>query len=82
MAANKLPWVQAQHYSIKKCPFCYTHLAAAAERCSACGRKVGPAERTGWAKKPTDWRAYLVAIVFVVAFGWFIWYAFFSGITG
>jgi hypothetical protein len=82
MAAMKLPEARAQRYSTKKCPFCYSHLAAAADRCSACGRKVGPVERTGWAAKPLDWQAYLVAIVCVAAFGWFVWYAFFSGKTG
>lgn len=63
-------------YATKKCPFCYTHLPAVADRCTACHRKVGPVEKTGWAAKPFDWRAYLAAVVFVAAFAWFIWYGF------
>ncbi len=63
----------------KKCPWCLAYIPMASKRCPQCQGKVGDVDKTGMAKKPTDWTAYGVAIVAIVAFGVFIWWAFFSG---
>ncbi len=65
------------YYTTKKCPFCYAHLPLDAQACSACKNKVGDVDKLGFAVKPIDWRAYLVAAVFTVGFAFFIWWAFF-----
>jgi hypothetical protein len=62
----------------KKCPKCYTYLPLNATRCTACHAKVGKMDRHGMATLPINWRAYLVAILSWIAFGWFIWWAFFK----
>ncbi len=61
----------------KKCPECFVYLPANATVCDSCKTKVGPADERGIAKRPTDWKSYLLAIVGIIGFGIFIWWSFF-----
>jgi hypothetical protein len=63
----------------KKCPDCYTYLKADADRCTACGIKVGKRGKTGLATKPFNWKGYLIAVFAWTVFGLYIWWAFFRG---
>jgi hypothetical protein len=63
----------------KKCHGCYTYAPIDAKECTACGKKLGPVDKTGMAQKPIDWMAYVVFLVSLCGFALFIWWAFFSG---
>lgn len=69
---------ESRKVTTKKCPFCYTYLKAEAEKCDACGKRVGEVDATGWAKKPVDVKGYLLALAACGGFYWFIWWAFLS----
>lgn len=45
--------------------------------CSACGIRVGKVDRFGMARKPTDWKSYLICFLAWLGFGLYIWWAFF-----
>lgn len=64
-------------HRIKKCPFCGEYLRLDDTRCTDCGRRVGPVNRMGLAKKPVEWQTYLAALIACVALGAFVWYFFF-----
>jgi hypothetical protein len=66
-----------KEYTTKKCPHCYTYLKLDASRCTACRTKVGDVDKLGFAAKPTDWRAYLIAAVSIAVFVFFVWWGFF-----
>ena len=59
-------------FSVKRCPYCSTYLGLAAIKCDDCGRRVGPADANGIAKKPVDWKAYITAVIMVGVFIYFI----------
>jgi hypothetical protein len=63
-------------YRTKRCPNCNTNLAVTAIRCDGCGRTVGEVNEHGIAKKPFDWKGYLMAVIAVGAFCVFVWWAF------
>ena len=65
-----------QHLT-KKCPECYAYLPLHARVCTACNAKVGEVDKLGFADRPFDWLGYLLAVVSVVGFIVFIWWAFF-----
>ncbi|UCD78050.1 MAG: hypothetical protein JSW26_21975 [Desulfobacterales bacterium] len=65
-------------YATKKCPDCYTHLPLRAKVCTSCHVRVGDVDNLGFAQKPIDWRAYLIAAVAIAAFAIFTWWAFFQ----
>jgi hypothetical protein len=67
----------ASDYTTKKCPHCYTYLPLRANVCTSCHQRVGDVDKLGFAKKPFDWRAYLLAGITIAAFAVFIWWAFF-----
>jgi hypothetical protein len=67
----------ASLHTTKKCPNCYTYLALSARICTSCHARVGDVDRLGFAQKPFDWKAYLLAAVTMAAFAVFIWWAFF-----
>ena len=66
----------AEHIT-KKCPECYTYLPLDAQVCPACKTKVGDVDRLGFAEKSIDWMGYLLAVVSIVGFIIFVWWAFF-----
>jgi hypothetical protein len=76
MAKKKKTPVDVKTFTVKKCPYCYNHLAVNVHRCDMCGKRVGPVESTGMARKTVEVKAYLKAIVAVAAFVVFFWWAF------
>ena len=64
-------------YLTKKCPHCYEYLALHAKTCTACQNKVGDVDKLGFAEKPVDWNRYLIALIAIVVFTIFTWWAFF-----
>ena len=61
----------------KKCPDCLTSLNIDAVRCEWCGSKVGEADsKSGLAKKPIDWWAYIICMASFIALGLYIWLVF------
>jgi hypothetical protein len=62
----------------KKCPNCYVYLQADADRCHSCGSRVGKRDKTGFAAKPVNWKAYTVSVLAWAAFGLYIWWVFFK----
>ena len=64
-------------YSVKICHNCGTPLAVTADTCFSCHHKVGDVGKHGKAKKPVDWKAYVVCIFAWVSFFVYIWWAFF-----
>ena len=70
----KEPVDQKKRYSIKICHNCGTPLAINAEECYSCHKKVGEVDKEGKAKKPTDWKAYIIsAVAWLVFFGFIYW---------
>jgi hypothetical protein len=63
-------------YSLKKCPFCFEMLKLDADKCERCNKKVGSVNKTGFADKPVNWKAYMVSILAWVAFGVYCYWAF------
>jgi hypothetical protein len=64
-------------YATKKCPNCYTYLPLHARVCTSCHARVGDVDKLGFAQKPFDWRAYLLAALTMAGFAIFMWWAFF-----
>lgn len=64
-------------YLTKKCPECYVHLPMDAKVCTSCKARVGEVDKLGFAIKPTDWWGYLIAVLSIVGFVVFMWWAFF-----
>jgi hypothetical protein len=62
----------------KKCPECYTYLTLDAVKCHACGKRVGPIDKLGFAGKLVNLRSYLVAIVFALVLVAVFWLGFFT----
>ena len=64
--------------SYKQCPDCLARMPLNAKICPDCGLKVGPVQADGKAKKPVDWKGYLIsAILFGILF-YFVKWAFFE----
>ena len=61
----------------KKCPECYVYLPLNAKECPTCQAKVGEVDKMGYALKPVNWWAYLVAAVSIIGFAIYMWWAFF-----
>lgn len=74
--AIKDPEKLIKSYRTKRCPYCNAHLDLKVSRCNDCGRAVGEVNEHGMAKKPFDYKAYIMAIIAVGAFCGFIWWAF------
>jgi hypothetical protein len=78
MAMKKTTRGQKASLAAKRCPYCSTPLPSNAKECFACHAKVGEMDKFGLAKKPFDWKAYLLCILSIVGFGVYIWWAFFK----
>ena len=68
---------EASDYLTKKCPHCYAYLPLDATVCTSCKSRVGEVDKLGFAKKPFDWRGYLMAVLSIAALVVFCWWAFF-----
>ncbi|MDY6824391.1 MAG: hypothetical protein SWH68_11445 [Thermodesulfobacteriota bacterium] len=62
----------------KQCPDCLAKMPVKAPRCPECGIKVGEMGADGKAKKPVDWKSYIISAIFILLFVWFVKWAFFS----
>jgi hypothetical protein len=78
-AKDKSPKSSAATYHMtKKCPECYTYLPLDADKCSACGKRIGPIDKLGFAQKVTNFRSYLIAAFFAAVFAAVLWVGFFT----
>ncbi len=64
-------------YTTKKCYECLAKLPLDAEFCEYCKKKVGKVNKDGFAEKPIDWKAYILAVLSLAGLGLYIWWAFF-----
>lgn len=69
---------QIRLYSLKKCPYCFSMLKLNAEKCDRCKNRVGKITKTGFAEKPTNWKAYTISLFAWAAFAFYVWWAFFE----
>ena len=60
----------------KRCPECAVHLSIDATRCTDCGKRVGPVDKNGVARKAINYRAYAEMIIAFAALGLFVWWFF------
>jgi hypothetical protein len=49
-----------------------------AQECFSCKKPVGMVNQNGMAKKPVDWKSYLLCILAWAAFVYYIWHVFFK----
>lgn len=63
-------------HTTKKCPYCYVYAPLSATECPGCKRRIGNIDKIGFATKPVDWKAYLIAAVAFMALAVWIWWAF------
>jgi hypothetical protein len=68
----------AASHMTKKCPECYTYLALDADKCHACGKRVGAIDKLGFASKVTNVNSYLIALFFAAVFAAVMWIGFFA----
>ncbi len=61
---------------LKRCPECFAYIALNVKRCPECSQRVGVANKFGIAKKPFNWKGYLIAFLAWTALFYFIWRAF------
>lgn len=62
----------------KQCPDCLAKMPVKAGRCPECGVRVGAMGTDGKAKKPVDWKGYIISAILFLVFFWFVKWAFFS----
>ena len=62
----------------KQCPDCLEKLPVQAKRCTQCGLRVGRIMPDGKARKPIDWKGYLISAILIAAFVYYVRWAFFS----
>lgn len=48
------------------------------EKCDRCKNRVGKVTKTGFAEKPTNWKAYTISFFAWAAFAFYVWWAFFE----
>ena len=63
-------------HATKRCPECFEYVPLFAKKCPACNTRLGPVQPHGLAKRETDWLSYLVAIIAIIGFSFYIWWAF------
>ena len=68
--------VKSKTFASKKCPYCAIYLPVETNRCTSCKQKVGRPDKYGIAKKPVDYKAYVVAVLSIAALVYYIWWAF------
>jgi hypothetical protein len=62
----------------KQCPDCLEKLPVNAKKCTQCGQRLGKIMPDGKARKPVDWKAYIISAILIWAFVYYIKWAFFS----
>jgi|APLow6443716910_1056828.scaffolds.fasta_scaffold248144_2 hypothetical protein len=64
-------------FTSKKCPYCDSYLATDERYCFSCNKRVGPLDKkTGMAKQPINWLAYIICILYWAFLGLYLWWAF------
>jgi hypothetical protein len=63
-------------HATKRCPECYAYVSLRTDQCPACKTKLGDVDTHGMAKRTVNWTAYLTALLAVLGFGIYIWWAF------
>jgi len=66
----------ANSQSTKRCWSCNTYMQLHIDRCPSCKTKVGDINEHGVARKPIEWKNYILGIAASAAFCYFIWWAF------
>ena len=66
-------------YKTKRCWSCNTHMQLREDRCPSCGRQVGSVNEHGVARKPVEWKNYLLCAVAIGILVYFVWWAFLKG---
>ena len=61
---------------LKRCPECFAYIALDLKKCPECSQKVGNANKFGIAKKPFNWKGYLITFAAWAILFYFIWWAF------
>jgi len=74
---RKKPPVSTAVFTVKRCLDCGTYMKLEAERCPFCKHRVGGVDKNGIAKKPLDWKAYVISILVWIGFSYYMWWAFF-----
>ena len=77
-STSKKDYDEIRLYTLKKCPYCFAMMELKAQRCDRCKKRVGSVNRTGFADKPVNWKAYTVSFLAWAAFAYYIWWAFFD----
>jgi hypothetical protein len=67
----------ANIHMTKKCPECFAYLPLHATVCTSCGKRVGPVDKLGHARKPPNIKGYLAAAISILAFVAFVYWGFF-----
>ena len=62
----------------KQCPDCLSKMPLAAGKCPDCGITVGEIQEDGKARKPIDWKGYIVSALLFALFYFFVRWAFFD----
>ncbi len=65
-------------WSYKQCPYCLEKLPLHARKCTQCGERLGKIMPDGKARKPIDWKGYIISAILIGAFIYYIKWAFFS----
>ena len=67
----------ADNFKDKRCPECFAVLKLDAKTCFACGQKVGRVDKFGLARRPIDFKSYLVFLLSLLMLAGYIWKKFF-----
>ncbi|MFP4445577.1 MAG: hypothetical protein ACLFPD_04950 [Desulfosudaceae bacterium] len=75
-SAKKKQQPPERFHSYKQCPECNEKLPLHLKRCTQCGLRVGRIQPDGKAKRPIDWKGYLLSLLLIVALILYLWWAF------
>lgn len=60
----------------KRCPECMKYVSLETKKCPTCKTKLGKVQPHGFAKRTVDWTGYTIAIIAILAFGIYLYWAF------
>ena len=58
--------------SYKQCPDCLEKLPLAAKKCTQCGQRLGKIMPDGKARKPIDWKGYIISAILIGALVYYL----------
>lgn len=62
----------------KQCPDCLSKMPLNATKCPECQISVGEIQPDGKARKPIDWKGYIISALLFALFYFFVRWAFFT----